>query len=129
MNQFTVTAPVADFTGESAGVSFKGGVGRVDDSTKEGRAAIEYFRRRRYALTAEGVEDEAEDEQVGEQEPDGGSPAEPFDPSKHDAPEVIAYLDSTTDEDEIARVLAAEQAGKARKTVLARGEQQQGDQT
>ncbi len=107
MNQFTVTAPVAGFTGESCGVVFHDGTAKVNDSSKEGRAAIEYFRRRGYTLTRE-------DEGPGPEEP-------PFDPSEHSADEVLAYLDSTTDEDEIARVLEAEQNGKARKTVLQKG--------
>ncbi|MEU6535515.1 hypothetical protein [Streptomyces sp. NPDC047000] len=117
MNAFSVTAPVAGFSGESASVVFKDGAGRVDDSTKEGRAAIEYFRRRGYALVPE-------DDGPQESE-DSTTPSAPFDPSEHSAEGVLAYLDTTTDADEIARVLAAEQAGKARKTVLARGEQQQ----
>lgn len=123
MNQFTVTAPVAGFSGESAGVVFKDGAGQVDDSSKEGRAAIEYFRRRGYSLTADGA-DEEDDEQ--EQAPEVVTPDEPFDPSEHDAPEVIAYLDAlgTDDSDSVAefdRVIAAEQAGKARKTILQKG--------
>ncbi|MFM9602686.1 hypothetical protein [Streptomyces turgidiscabies] len=118
MNQFTVTAPVAGFNGESCGVSFKDGVGYVTDASKEGRAAIEYFRRRGYTLTREGADEEPQD---GPQEPNGAPPSAPFDPSEHDAPEVIAYLDATTDEDEIARVLEAERNGKARKTVLQKG--------
>jgi hypothetical protein len=122
VNQFTASAPVAGFTGESVGVVFKDGAGRVDDSTKEGRAAIEYFRRRGYTLTPEGADEEPED---GPQKPGGKNPPAPFDPSENDAPDVIAYLNATTDEDEITRVLEAERAGKARKTVLARGEQQE----
>lgn len=114
MNQFTVTAPAAGFSGESCGVAFTDGVGHVNDSSKEGRAAIEYFRRRGYTLTPEGA-DEAEPD--GPQEPGDAPPAEPFDPSKHPVDEVLAYLDSTTDEDEIARVIAAERDGKNRKTI------------
>lgn len=115
MNQFTVTAPVAGFSGESCGVAFKDGAGRVNDSTKEGRAAIEYFRRRGYTLTPEGA-----DETEADVEPQ--TPDEPFDPSQHDAADVIAYLDAhAEDTDEVARVLDAEQAGKARKTVLQKG--------
>lgn len=51
MNAFTVTAPVVGYDGESCGVVFKDGIGRVTDATKESRAAIEYFRRRGYTLT------------------------------------------------------------------------------
>ncbi|MDH6435607.1 hypothetical protein M2158_004084 [Streptomyces sp. SAI-144] len=41
----------------------------------------------------------------------------PFDPSEHHAPEVLAYLDGV-DEDERARILAAEAGGKKRKSIL-----------
>ncbi|MGW3442179.1 hypothetical protein [Streptomyces sp. NPDC001076] len=119
MNQFTVTAPEPKFAGESAGVVFKDGVGRVDDSTKEGRAAIEYFRRRGYALTPEGVDQELAAGPDSTQQQDGD---EPYEPSAHNADEVIAYLDSLdrdTDEGraEFARVIAAERGGKDRKTI------------
>ena len=121
MNQFTVTAPVAGFSGESAGVVFKDGVGQVNDASKEGRAAIEYFRRRGYTLTAESA-DEAETEAETEEQQTPDEDDEPFDPSKHDAPDVIAYLDAHAgDEEEVARVLEAEQNGKARKTILQKG--------
>lgn len=120
MNEFTVTAPVAGFSGESCGVVFKDGVCRVDDSSKEGRAAIEYFRRRGYTLAPEDAD---EPEQDGPQE-SAALPAVPFDPAEHSAEQVLAYLDSTTDTDEIARVLEAEQGGKARKTILQKGADQ-----
>jgi hypothetical protein len=117
MNTFTVTAPVAGYNGESCGVVFKDGVSKVTDGTKEGRAAIEYFRRRGYTLTPEG-DDEAE--AADPRTDDDGD--ELFDPSKHDASEVLAYLDAhSEDTDETARVLEAEQAGKARKTILQKG--------
>ncbi|MFB7007887.1 MULTISPECIES: hypothetical protein [unclassified Streptomyces] len=41
----------------------------------------------------------------------------PFDPAEHDVPAVLAYL-AEADEEETARVLAAEAAGKSRKTIL-----------
>lgn len=125
MNEFTVTAPVADFTGESVGVAFKDGAGHVNDSTKEGRAAIEYFRRRGYTLTA--VVDEEPEEETGQQEPPQ-TPQSPavFDPSGHNADEVIAYLDSLDTDDseavaEFERVIAAERNGKNRKTITEKG--------
>lgn len=40
-----------------------------------------------------------------------------FDPSEHDAPAVLAHL-ADADETETARVLAAEAAGKNRKTIM-----------
>ena len=46
---------------------------------------------------------------------DGGGP---FDPGAHNAPEVVEYLKGA-DEEERARVLAAEEAGKNRKGILA----------
>lgn len=50
VNRYKVESPVRSFTGESVGVRFTRGTGLVDDSTKDGRAAIEYFRRQGYAL-------------------------------------------------------------------------------
>ncbi|WP_432164872.1 hypothetical protein [Streptomyces sp. bgisy031] len=121
MNQYTVEAPVRDFTGESVGVHFHKGTGSVDDTTKDGRAAIEYFRRQGYALTPAEADVDADAEAVQVEDGDGL-----FDPAQHDAPEVLAYLDAHADDtDEVTRVLEAEQAGKARKTILARGEQKE----
>ncbi|MEU8704202.1 hypothetical protein [Streptomyces sp. NPDC048565] len=45
------------------------------------------------------------------------APAEVFDPASHDVPTVLAHL-ADADEDETTRVLAAEAAGKNRKTIL-----------
>jgi hypothetical protein len=46
-------------------------------------------------------------------------PDEPaFDPGEHTVAEVQAYLDSLTDDDERLRVLEAEEAGRARTTIL-----------
>jgi hypothetical protein len=120
MNRYHVTAPDPGFSGESCGVVFTDGAAVVSDDTKEGRAAIEYFRRRGYVL------DPAPDtaSAAGRNEAD-----ELFDPAAHDAAEVIDYL-NTLDEDpevdaeaEFARVIAAERQGKARKTVLALAEE------
>ncbi len=122
MNQFTVTAPTHGFSGESAGVSFKDGVGQVNDSSKEGRAAIEYFRRRGYTLTPEGADEDGPEPSTPLDPDDPGPELPPFDPSEHDAADVIAYLDAHADDgDETARVLEAEKNGKARKTVLQKG--------
>ena len=131
MNQFTVTAPVADFSGESAGVVFKDGVGHVSDASKEGRAAIEYFRRRRYALTP--VQDEKPEEEGLAEPQKVDDPKTQFDPSERKAEEVIAYLGTLDVEDpdgkaEFDRVMAAERDGKNRTTILALSEQQQGAQ-
>ncbi|MDX3637682.1 hypothetical protein PV728_47430 [Streptomyces europaeiscabiei] len=124
MNQYTVTAPEAGASGESLGVVFTDGVGHVNDSSKEGRAAIEYFRRRGYTLTPDGGEEEVEaPEESTPLDPDAPGPElPPFDPSEHNADEVIAYLDALDREDtdgqaEHARVIAAERDGKNRKTI------------
>lgn len=110
VNKFRVEAPVRSFSGESVGVTFTKGTGFVDDSTKEGRAAIEYFRRHGYglALEAEAEPDEAPEEKV---------PEEPFDPAKHGVEDVQAYLDAAS-LDEATRVLDAEAEGKKRSTIL-----------
>lgn len=122
MNDYIVSAPESGFSGEACGVAFKDGTGRVTDESKEGRAAIEYFRRRGYTLTREGGDEDVADEAEPNSPDEGG---EPFDPSKHDAADVIAYLDAHAgDEDEVARVLEAEKNGKARKTVLQKGAEQ-----
>jgi len=47
----------------------------------------------------------------------GGGDPKAFDPGEHTGPEVIEYLKGA-DEEERARVLAAEQSGKKRSTVL-----------
>ena len=124
MNQFTVTAPEAGVSGESLGVVFTDGVGHVNDSSKEGRAAIEYFRRRGYTLTPKGADEEdMESEESIPLDPDDPGPeAPPFDPSEHNADEVIAYLDTLDPDDadavaEFERVIAAERDGKNRKTI------------
>lgn len=148
-NRFRIEAPVRAFTGESVGVHFHKGTGHVDDSTKDGRAALEYFRRHGYGVFPA---DEATEETTEVASPaevmtnvghgsapsvgyglgvqDGPTPTGEYDPSKHDASEVLAYLDSLGEDDaaEYERVIAAERDGKARKTILARGEQKQEDQ-
>lgn len=50
--------------------------------------------------------------------PTDGDDGEPFAPGEHTAPEVIEYL-KTADDEERARVLAAEADGQKRKGVLA----------
>ncbi|WAL93994.1 hypothetical protein [Streptomyces sp. Je 1-369] len=142
MNKFRIEAPVRSYTGESVGVSFTKGTGYVDDSTKEGRAAIEYFRRQAYGIfpADEATEEDTEatsspetDEALtnlghgsapsvglGIGTPEQQPPVTPvdFDPSKRSQDEVIAYLDMA-DDDEVQRVKAAEAAGKDRKQIAA----------
>jgi len=117
MADLKVTAP-QPFTGEIAGVSFH--KGEATANREKDRAALSYFRRHGY--TVEPVIDDEADEVVAEVEDDD----ELFDPSKHDVPEVIAYLDSLDEDDEGTpaereRVLAAERAGKDRKTIAEKG--------
>ncbi|MER6515190.1 hypothetical protein ABT158_50955, partial [Nonomuraea sp. NPDC001636] len=81
-----------------------------DDSTKDGRAAIEYFRRQGYALTPD-----AEDEPADEERQDG--PQEPFDPAAHDVADVLAYLEDA-DLEEALRVLDAEATARKSRTTI-----------
>ena len=137
VTKFRIEAPVRSFSGESVGVSFNKGTGYVDDSTKEGRAAIEYFRRQGYGLfpADEATEDATEtgsDVDALTNLGHGSAPSvgfgmgvqtEPltpvdYDPSKHSQDEVIAYLDASNDE-EVQRIKAAESVGKDRKQIAA----------
>ncbi|MFE1350149.1 hypothetical protein [Streptomyces sp. NPDC058757] len=124
MNTYNVTSPDPEFSGESCGVLFTEGAAAVSDEEKAGRQAIEYFRRRGYGLTPAADAAEAGPQGNG---PDEGD--EEFDPAVHDAAEVIEYLnalDPQADSEqaaEFARILDAERAGKARKTVLALAEE------
>ncbi|MFF6829638.1 hypothetical protein [Streptomyces longwoodensis] len=141
MNKFRIEAPVRSYTGESVGVSFNKGTGFVDDSTKEGRAAIEYFRRQSYGVfpADEATEADTEATSAGAGVVDaltnlghGQAPAVGFgmgtvtdpvtpvdyDPSKRSQDEVLAYLDQVSDE-EVARIKAAEAAGKDRQKIAA----------
>ncbi|MDV5145930.1 hypothetical protein R1T08_17360 [Streptomyces sp. SBC-4] len=120
MTTYNVTSPDEKFSGESCGVFFTEGAGVVSDETKSGRQAIEYFRRRGYGLVPVSSEDPSADE--------GPAEGRAFDPAAHDAAEVIDHLDSLDTDDpeqaaEFARVIDAERAGKARKTVLALAEE------
>lgn len=115
MNKYRIEAPVRSYSGESAGVQFSKGTGFVDDSTKEGRAAIEYFRRQGYGVAvSDGKTDEERAQEivtaiVGQRNP--GGPTEPFDPAQHGVEDVLAHLDEA-DLDEATRVLDAEAAAR-----------------
>lgn len=136
--RYKIEAPVRSFSGQSAGVAFTNGTGFVEDADKPGRAALEYFRRHGYGVApSDGKTDEERIQELVTGTPTQREPIvkdELFDPSEHPADEVLTYLDSLVNEDthdtaEFDRVLAAEQSGKARKTILARaGAHQQGDQ-
>ncbi|MFB7776919.1 hypothetical protein [Streptomyces bauhiniae] len=72
MTTYKIEAPVRSFTGESAGVHFNKGTGYVDDSTKGGRGAVEYFRRHGYGVAP--ADELTEEERV--QELVTGTPAQ-----------------------------------------------------
>lgn len=120
MAKFTVTHPDPQFSGDMLGVAFTKGCGTVDVQAEGGLAAYSYFQRAGYATAP--VEPEPEPEQA--EEPDGN---EEFDPAAHTVAEVAAYL-ADADDDEKTRVLAAEQAGQARKGIIGTAEQN-GDQS
>ncbi|MBP5931909.1 hypothetical protein F3K39_28665 [Streptomyces sp. LBUM 1479] len=74
------------------------------------------------ALAEPPKTDAPQEPEEPEEPEDAGEPEEPtpqavFDPSQHDAPSVLEYL-AEADEAETARVLAAEAAGKNRKTIM-----------
>ncbi|WKD36508.1 hypothetical protein [Streptomyces xanthophaeus] len=122
-----VNSPEPRFSGDIAGVVFTNGEARIDSAAGH-EAALAYFRRRGYSVAE--VEPEPVDEAPAVVEPD--APAEPalepapaeaaeaFDPADHNVVDVLAYL-ADADEDERARVLAAEEAGEARATILKKG--------
>ena len=97
MQKTKITAPARYSGPASYGdlvLEFRDGVAETPGKLNEGHRR--YFRRRGFTV-----------EEVAA-----------FDPAAHNVTEVIEYLDSATDE-ERERVLAAEQAGEARKGVLA----------
>lgn len=104
----TVNSPEPEFSGEVAGVAFTKGEATLDATVHA--TALAYFRRRGYRVT------EAEPEPADE----APAAADAFDPAEHTVADVLAYL-ADADEDERARVLAAEAAGEARATILKKG--------
>lgn len=103
----TVHSPEPRFSGEVAGVRFAEGTADLDPHAAHAAAALAYFRRRGYSITAK--------------EPEATPPAETFDPDEHNAADVLAYL-ADADDTERARVLDAEAAGQARATILKKGQ-------
>ena len=97
MQKTKITAP-AKYSGPASYgdlvLEFRDGVAETPGKLNDGHRR--YFRRRGFTV-----------EEVAA-----------YDPAAHNVTEVIEYLDSATDE-ERERVLAAEQAGEARKGVLA----------
>ncbi|MFF0512432.1 hypothetical protein [Streptomyces sp. NPDC004250] len=129
MNSFRIEAPVRSFTGESVGVHFHKGTAHVDDGSKDGRAALEYFRRHGYGVfpadqdTEDATDATPADDATTEamtnlghgSSPSAGlgigvpdTPAIPlappsggaeYDPAKYNQDDVLAYLDSLADKD------------------------------
>lgn len=133
----TVQSPVSDFNGVVAGVTFEEGAAETDDAR-----ALSYFRRHGYTVNgrdysapaeepaphpvharvgtplrdAAAVEDGASD--ADRQPVDAGEASpEPYDPADHNVGEVNTYL-AQADDDERARVLAAERDGGNRKGIV-----------
>ncbi|GAA4934059.1 hypothetical protein HD597_010084 [Nonomuraea thailandensis] len=70
------------------------------------------------ALAVDGIDGWKRVKNPEGSEPPVSDPSAPFDPAKHTGDEVLAYLEKA-DAEEAERVLAAEEAGKKRKGVLA----------
>lgn len=62
--------------------------------------------------------DEDDEDEVAEDDEDEVTEDDLYDPSEHNGPDVVAYLESDISEEERQRVLAAERLGKNRKGVL-----------
>lgn len=91
-------APVANYTGLVGGVQFIDGLGETDDPN-----VVAYFARQGYTPI---------------HEPQEGEALVAFNPADHTVEEVAAYLNGLNQDDpERERVLAAEAAGKARKSI------------
>lgn len=98
---------------DGGSIKFKGGVAEVT----EAQAARLVKLPESYGVKVEQATNTSEDA-------DGKGGDTPFDPSEHNAADVLAYLDGLPDEDseardaEVHRVLEAEKAGKGRKGVI-----------
>ncbi|MFF2522435.1 hypothetical protein [Streptomyces liangshanensis] len=115
MNVYRIEAPVRSFSGESVGVQFTKGTAFVDDSRKENRAALEYFRRQGYGVAlSDGKTDEERAQELVTGAPVQREPLAPvvlFDSADHSVEEVLAHL-GEADCGEAERVLNAEAAAK-----------------
>jgi len=107
----TIHSPEPEFSGDVGGVHFTAGTASVDPQAPHAAAALAYFRRSGYRVT---------DEAPAEPAPAVASAPAVFDPAEHNVVDVLAYL-ADADEDERARVLAAEAAGESRATILKKG--------
>jgi hypothetical protein len=116
----TVHSPEPAFSGEVAGVRFSGGTADLDPAAAHASAALAYFRRRGYRV-AEPAAPADQPVAAEPDEPAEDDPAAEFNPGDHTVVDVLAYL-ADADDDEHARVLAAETAGQARATILKKGQ-------
>lgn len=117
----TVHSPEPEFSGEVGGVRFTAGSATVDPQAPNAAAALGYFRRCGYRVVDEAPA-ELGTASVGPGPDTGDSLDGPaFDPDAHNVVDVLAYL-ADSGEDERARVLAAEEAGQARATILKKGQ-------
>lgn len=105
----TIKSPQEGYTGTTSfgplTLDFKDGEASTDEKLSDGHKA--YFKAHGFKVSGSRAAAE--------------KPAEdgPFDPSKHDVKEVVAYLDQpNVDWEEIARVVSAEREGKARKGIV-----------
>lgn len=113
--RYKITAPLANFTGQSVGVAFQAGTAEVDDTSDAGRSALAYFQRAGYRV--DEVRDEESEEVLAPVADDSVQGDGPYDPAGHKADEVLTYLDGASYE-EAVRVLDAEAASnKARITI------------
>jgi predicted Fe-Mo cluster-binding NifX family protein len=149
VTKYRIEAPVRSFSGESVGVSFNKGTGYVDDSTKEGRAALEYFRRHGYGVAPadeKTVEESVQELVTGtpaQREADssaealtnlghGSAPSvgfgmgvqtEPVTPVEYDpskhSQDEVIAYLDQSSDEEVLRIKAAESAGKDRKQIAA----------
>jgi hypothetical protein len=120
MAKYKITAPERSYTGSISGVQFRDGVAQIDDIHPTSAAVLNYCRGAGY--TVEEVDEttgETGEESTPKQDKE---PEASFDPAKHDAKLVLAYL-ADADAAEAERVLDAEAAGKARKGILDQREQ------
>jgi hypothetical protein len=130
MPKYLISHPDPQFTADLVGLRFTDGTATVDTDTPGGIAAYSYCQRAGYTVNPIEPDAPAADEPEAAAEPNTDGQGDEFDPAAHTADEVIAYL-AEADDAERARVLAVEAAelGKQRKTILAFGAPQQGEQS
>lgn len=119
MAKYKITAPEPGYAGSISGVHFDDGAAVIDDEVPTSAAVLNYCRNAGYHVEpAEETSGEAGPAPAAE--PTKAPESELFDPAKHGADAVLAYLE-TADHAEAGRVLQAESEGKARKGILSTG--------